>query len=358
MKFLSAKQIAREALPILKDNLVFPTLSYIEYSNEFGRFGDTIQVRKPAVYTAHEFDGSIIKQESAETPVMVTLDKIADVSVEIGSKEMTLSVDDFNAQVLMPAITAIAEKINSDGFDLYKDVPFYCGEEGVTPSGIDVFAKATKTLNKNKAPVFNRSAVWDYEALAKFQTDSAVISAEKCGDTKALREGSIGKILGLNNFMSQAVKVHSKGDATSMTIKAQALDGFVLKIGGTGTLKHGDVLKIGENSYAVSEDVTLTTAGVDVVVTTEIKETINVNTGVAILETHVANLAFHKNAFGFVTRPLEKAHGAESYVINYEGLTLRVTLDYDINSKKQILSVDTLYGFKTLYPELACRVLG
>lgn len=358
MSFLTAKQIARQALPILKENLVFPTLSHIEYSNDFGRFGDTIQVRKPAVYKALEFDGSIVKQDASEKPVLVTLDKIADVSVEIGAKEMALSVDDFNAQVLMPAITAIAEKINQDGFELYKDVPYFCGESGVTPCDIDIFASATKILNKNKAPISNRCAVWDYEALSKLQTVQAVISAEKCGDTKALREGSIGKILGLNNYMSQAIKNHTSGSATDVSVVNTIDYGNILELSGTGDLVYGDILVIEGNSYSVFEDVTLSSDGVYVTLTTEISSEITKGTSVSLVESHIANLAFNKNAFGFVTRPLEQAHGAESYVINYEGLTLRVTMDYDISTKKQILSVDTLYGFKTLYPELACRVLG
>ncbi|MFI3114548.1 MAG: P22 phage major capsid protein family protein [Clostridia bacterium] len=358
MSFLTAKQIARQALPILKENLVFPTLSHIEYSNDFGRFGDTIQVRKPAVYKASEFSGNIVKQDATETPVLVTLDKIADVSVEIGAKEMALSIEDFNMQVLMPAITAIAEKINQDGFELYKDIPYFCGESGVTPSDIDIFAQATKELNKNKAPISERSAIWDYEALAKLQTVPAVISAEKTGDTKALREGSIGKILGLNNYMSQAVKNHISGTASGISVKNDVISGNVLVLSGTGNLVYGDILVIGENSYCVLEDVELASAGVETMLTSDILEEISASTQVALVENHVANLAFNKNAFGFVTRPLEQAHGAESYVINFEGLTLRVTMDYDIATKKQILSVDTLYGFKTLYPELACRVLG
>lgn len=358
MNFISAKQIARQALPILKENLVFPTLSHIEYSDDFGRFGDTIQVRKPAVYTALEFDGNIVKQDASETPVLVTLDKIADVSVEIGAKEMALSVEDFNTQVLMPAITAIAEKINQDGFDLYKDVPYFCGEAGVTPSDIDAFAMAAKELNRNKAPVADRSAIWDFEALSKLQTIPTVLAAEKSGSTKALRDGSIGRILGLENYMSQAVKTHVSGGATGVTVKSAVTSGNVIKLGGSGELLAGDILVIGTDKYAVTEGAELTTAGVEITVSQDVKTDIANGAEVLVVGDHVANLAFNKNAFGFVTRPLEEAHGAESYVINYEGLTLRVTMDYDIATKKQILSVDTLYGFKTLYPELACRVLG
>ena len=51
--FLTCQEIARAALPLLHDNLVFPALTYKDYSNEFQAKGDTIQVRKPAKFTAN-----------------------------------------------------------------------------------------------------------------------------------------------------------------------------------------------------------------------------------------------------------------------------------------------------------------
>ena len=53
--FLEAKLIARQALPILQNNLVFPALISRDYSDTFQKQGDTIQVERPAVYTAAAF---------------------------------------------------------------------------------------------------------------------------------------------------------------------------------------------------------------------------------------------------------------------------------------------------------------
>jgi hypothetical protein len=50
--------------------------------------------------------------------------------------------------------------------------------------------------------------------------------------------------------------------------------------------------------------------------------------------------------------------GASAYTANFEGISLRVTAGYDITTKKEILSIDTLYGIKAVYPELAVRILG
>lgn len=281
--FLTCQEIARAALPILHDNLVFPALTYRDYSGEFKAKGDTIQVRKPAKFTANQFEGTISAQDANEESVLVKLDKIADVSTVLTSKELTLNIEDFTAQIVQPAMVAIAEKINRDGLALYADIEHSVGTAGTTPSTLADIAAGAKVLNQNKAPLEGRAAVWDAEALAAFQTLDAVVHAEKSGTTVALREGAIGRLLGVDNYMSQAV-----ADAGEYT----------------------------------------------------------------------ANLMFHKNAFAFVNRPLEVAHGVESYVTDFNGLSIRVTMAYDITTKKQTISFDCLYGYKTIYPELAVVVKG
>lgn len=366
--FLSSQEIARAALPVLHNSLVFPALSYNDYSNDFGKRGDTVQIKKPPLYTAEEFGSSINVQDTKEENVLVTLDKIADVSVQLTAKEMALSIEDFTSQVIEPAALAIAEKINTDGLSLYKDIPYYCGKAGETPSDINTFATASKVLNDNKAPVSRRSAVWNSAAMVNFQTLPAVVNAEKAGNTKALREGSIGRIIGLDNYMSQQVCTHEAGTLAStatITVKTAAANGNTIVLspgnGGTlsGTVNKGDLFKIGNKTFVATANANATSSSVTIPVYPAVPATgLSSGTEVIKVSSHAANLAFHKNAFGFVTRPLEIARGAESYVTSFDGITLRVTFAYDIATKKQTMSMDTLYGFKTLYPELAVRVLG
>ncbi len=210
-EFLTAQEIARQALPLLRENLVFPLLAYRDYENSFATFGDTIQVKRPPVYEANEFAGTIVAQEIQEDKVLVSLDKIADVSVEVSAKEMTLNLSSFTEQVIQPAAVAIAEKINQDGFQLYRDIPYTVGTAGTTPDDLADFAAARKELNIQKAPMGQRAAIWDPEADAKFNLIAAIVNAEKSGSSEALREGSIGRIQGLDNYMSQAVQYHEKG---------------------------------------------------------------------------------------------------------------------------------------------------
>ena len=112
-QFLTIKEVARQALPRLIENLVFPNLVYKDYSD--------IQIRKPAKLEAKEFDaakGVEMQDIDDSQTVTVKLDKIATVDVEISALEGALNIDNLNRQLIEPAAVALAQKINSDGLAL------------------------------------------------------------------------------------------------------------------------------------------------------------------------------------------------------------------------------------------------
>lgn len=368
-EFITVKEIARQTLPRLIENLVFPNLIHKDFSNDFvaGK-GATIQVKKPVILTAKEFNESegTSAQDVKEESVDVTLDKLATVDIEFGAIQRATNVDDLNRLFLEPAAVALAEKINSDGLFLYKDIPYTVGTAGTTPSKLSDLANARKMLNTNKVPIAGRVAVWDPEAYANFTTIDAIVNAEKSGSTNALREGSIGRVFGLDNYMSQGVKQHATGITAFDTVKLGAIaeiGATTIQLTGTtltGKLLKGDVLTIAGNNYTVIED----TAGASgnsiasVEIYPALKARGTTSTVVKMIANHTANLAFNPMAFAFVTRPLVAPAGVESYVTSYNGITLRVVRGYDMKYKKEMLSMDVLYGYKTMYPELATRVLG
>ena len=83
--FLTTKNIARQILPELIDNLVMPNLCYRDYSSAFATQGATIRVRKPTVMKANEFVAGqpVQAQDIVEDSVDVTLDKIATSSLSL-----------------------------------------------------------------------------------------------------------------------------------------------------------------------------------------------------------------------------------------------------------------------------------
>ena len=107
--FLTVEMIAKEALLRLRNNLVMRQLVYNDHSSEFASYGDTIQVRKPATFTAVDFVGNsnaIDVEDIVESKVQVKMDKIADVSVEVTSRELTYNIQDFGSQVVEGAVQA------------------------------------------------------------------------------------------------------------------------------------------------------------------------------------------------------------------------------------------------------------
>ena len=70
-------------------------------------------------------------------------------------------------------------------------------------------------------------------------------------------------------------------------------------------------------------------------------------------------LAFHKDAFalGSADLPLPGGVDMAARVADKQlGLSIRLVRAYDINTDRFPTRTDLLYGWTTLYPELACRV--
>jgi len=73
------------------------------------------------------------------------------------------------------------------------------------------------------------------------------------------------------------------------------------------------------------------------------------------------SFAFHRNAIALVTRPLAMpaaGTGALSFVADYKGLAVRVTITYDGAKQGHLVTVDLLCGIKILNTDLGCMLLG
>ncbi len=370
--FITLKTIARKALPRLMDELVFPSLVYKDYSDSFSELGDTVQVRKPVLLTASEFDqaAGVDYQDINESSVDVKLDKLATVDVAAGAIESAVSLGSEEAlerDFIEPAIHALAEKINNDGLMLYRDVPYCVGTAGTPIGTLNDLSLIRKKMNDMRIPSANRVAVLDSEADAALITVPALVNAEKSGDTKALRQGCLGRVFGVDYYMSQAVKKHVSGLSSANGLKLSAAvsagaDSLSLTASSlTGKLVKGDLLLIGSDTYTVTQDsASASSNAISGVKVYPLLKAYAANTSVTPIASHTAGLAFDPSAFAFVTRPLinPNGRGVESYVTSFGGVSLRVTKGYDQKYKKSTYSMDVLYGYRTVYPELAVRILG
>jgi hypothetical protein len=69
------------------------------------------------------------------------------------------------------------------------------------------------------------------------------------------------------------------------------------------------------------------------------------------------SMVYHKDAFTFATADLVMPKGVDWGAREvYDGISLRIVRDYDINNDRLPCRVDILYGYKTLRAQLACRL--
>ena len=73
------------------------------------------------------------------------------------------------------------------------------------------------------------------------------------------------------------------------------------------------------------------------------------------------NLAFHRDALALVTRPLalpDTRMGVMAGLAQYNGIGMRVLMQYDINAGGTVVNCDILAGVAVLQSGLCVPVLG
>jgi hypothetical protein len=192
------------------------------------------------------------------------------------------------------------------------------------------------------------------------------------GGEDTLRRGSLGQLFGFNVFANQNTPTHTPGvsaDATGAVVGAHAVGVVALAIDGittAGTVKAGDTFSIAGDTqrYAITADKTASAGAVTLDIFPALKVAVSGSEVVTIrLDTHVANLAFHRNAFALATAPLSEMGGALGARIAtvsdpVTNLSLRSRLFYVGDESKVYVALDLLYGYVTLDPNLATRLCG
>ncbi len=349
---LTPQIIANEALMVLESQLAMANLVHRDYSDEFVQVGDTITVRKPAKFVAKNFVGTVSEQEITEGSVPVKMDRYRDVTVKITSKQLTLDIKDFSEQVVVPAMSAIAQAVDGDLLAVGVEKAGKTATVSATPNITDI-AGVGKALDIAKAPRENRRLVLPPTTLYKYNTLDNF--AKQCykGDSQALKDSEIGKVYTCETYMSQncpenqsdtagtvtAYKVAGTADATQFTVSGGSP--------ATGTIKKGDQFIVAGYLYTVVEEVTLASGAGTVKVDQNIPATIEATSVKVINKAHA--LGFHRNGLALVTRNLELPMGAaKAYIASANGIAVRVVMDYDANTKTDTISFDIIYGIKDL----------
>ena len=338
-------------------------------------------------------DGAtLVKQDTAEQSTTLTVSSQKHVGINFTTAELTLSLDDFSQRILSPAMSVLAARMESDALgmalDVYNAVPNIAAAITMNKA-----LGARKLLVDNLAPGSDRTMVLNtqdnldlVDSLKGLFQDSAEIS-------KQYREGIVGRTAGFGTIYENTL-LGSQATGTAASVTGYTVNGAVTANGsstvavatGTTTFAKGDVFTVagcnrvhpetkldtgnlqqfvvtaayagGAGSVSFSPAISTTTGRQNVTAA-------GIPNGAALVKLGGASvvyrpsLAFHKDAFTFATADLLMPEGVDfSARETFEGLSMRVVRQYDINSDSLPCRIDVLYGFKTLRAQLAARILS
>jgi len=283
----------------------------------------------------------------------------------------------YNAQI-PEHIKALAQGVNSYVFSLYTGFYGLVGTPGVTPFATDTTAatQARKLLNKQLAPMDPRYIILNPDAEASALEQVKLSGFQNTGSQSAIIQGQIGQRYGMTWLMDQQVPTHpsvamTAGAATAngvQAINAGSIDG-----GRTGTLSIakatnatnlivGDILTIAGQTqqYVVTAAVTLAVGNTTVNIAPALQVATAGGEAITLAAAHVVNLAIHRDAIAFASRPLQKTsqNTVEMMSIPDPVTGLNLRLELVRQNKQWFYDFDILYGASVARAELGVRIAG
>ena len=389
---LTPTAVTREALRVLHQKLNFVGSIKRDYDASFAKegakIGDSLKIRLPNQYTVRT-GATLSAQDTTETSTTLQVATQKGVDLNFTSVDLTLSLDDFSGRILDPAMSVLAANIEADALSMALDVYQVVNNVGSAIT-LNKALTARKVLVDALAPGDARTLLLNtqdnldlVDALKGLFQDSNEIA-------KQYREGKVGRTAGFGdiyeNTLLASQATGTAASATTYTVNGATQVGAAITIQtGATTFKKGDVVTFAGCDRCHPESkadtgvlqqfvVTADYAGgggnlaiSPAIVTSGGRQNVTASptNGGAVVKVGGASavykpsLAYHKDAFAFATADLVMPGGVDFAAREVmDGVSMRIVRQYDINNDKFPARLDVLFGFKTIRPELACRILS
>lgn len=373
--------ILARGLQTLRANCWMPRLMNMDFSNVPAGEGDTVNVWIGSALTPSAVSPTaapVTPQDSKPVKVPIPLDQWRKNGFFMTDKEVGEIGRGLRVKQADEAIKGLAEELNAYAFSKYVKAYGYVGTAGTTPFATDTTAatQASKILNKQRAWKSDRRMVLDTEAEALATELAKLTSAERVGDKREITEGAIGRKLGFDWFMDQQIPTHTSTPLTAGAATANGVNAIgagstdngrtgtvsIAKATNTSPLVAGDIISFAGDAqtYVVLTGVTLAVGNTTVSIAPALQKATAGGEAVTLRASHTVNLAFHKDAFAFASRPLqtlsENSESMISIADPVSGVVLR--LEQIRQNKQTYMEFDILYGCELVRPELCVRVAG
>jgi len=356
------------------------------FANSGAKIGSTLRIRKPVQFTVSTTP-ALSLQNVVETSVSLAITNQYHVDFTFSSAELTLSIDDFSARYIEPAMAVLAAKLEATALDVWwKAVWNQVGTAGAAMPFKTVL-QARKLMLDNLTP---QSKQWLLRINTQDNVDMVDALKGLFHSTTEIRTQYTDGVMGMSGGFEWAENTHlttqTRGAEAGYLVSPASQTGSTLAvITGTGVGNAGDVFTItGVNrvhpetkvNTGVLQQFVLTAnyaggAGnmsiAPAIVTSGPTQNVSAspanNAPITFANTaSVAtglSLAFHPDAFTFATADLVMPSGVDmaSRIVK-DGISMRAVRQYSIADDTLPIRIDVLFGMASIRPELACRLVA
>jgi len=404
--------IAKRMLARLQNKLPMTANANKDFQSELAdsqkRAGGIINITKPPLFNVRS--GEIMDIQDTIVPAVSTNLNMFGVDVSASQLDLQISYDAVQNGmidgVLDGAASALAAKIEADGFALALKVANVVGTPGTTITNPNILATAGAQITSNGGTICGRNRV---ALLNSFQNASFAGGTQAFFNpvktvSDAYADGFLGQGYGFDCYDEPVAGTFTAGTygGTPLTNGANQSGNTLVTDGWTVTttsLNVGDTFTIagmfnrnpqtGLSTGALKNFVvavktvtdgsgnsTITLGEDGIILSGPRQNVINASGGntfadnLAITVTSGASgtvskqsLVYDKNAFTFAMVPLAKVPsnmGVMSTVVNdkMSGLSISMKEGYDITNNQRVVRFDVLYAWLETYPQIAARILG
>lgn len=390
---LTPTKILMESQRILHQKANFIMSTTRSYDEEFGRrgakVGNSIQIRKPNEYTVRT-GRAINVQDQDEESVTLTVSTQKGVDMYFTSAELTMDIDRFSERYIEPAVTRLVSNIESDYItNIYKDIYQQADNVGAALTMAKLLL-AKKRLTDALCPSDGRNLSMNTQASADIVDALKGLFQDSTQIAKQYREGMLGQTAGFgqifeNTHWPEHTSGTENGASTTLVVNGADQTGSSVTVtnGSSKTLKAGDIVTFaGCNrvhpeskadtgalmQFVVTADVATNGTSISIspsIVVSGAKQNVSASPTDTGAVTKVGgasavydiSMAYHKEAFAFATADLEMPDGVDMAARKtVDGISMRLVRQYDVRDDTFPMRLDILYGYKTIRPELACRL--
>jgi hypothetical protein len=358
--------IAAESLSHMEDALVLSNLVSRDKTSDFNTkpngyaVGDTVRIKQYGDFTVNDFTPGtpITIQDIRASQRDFTIERHLDVSIELNAKELALNFDGFSDEVLKPALYRLAVEIDEhvgtkvlEGTGLYRSDDMYA-------TAADM-ALSRKAANNQQLDVQGRFCLvndtLEAELLGATYFNQYNARGEE-GQT-VFQEAKLGRAMGMNFYASLQLPVdaHTPGSGVGVTNNTGTTNLIGLSVlttdSSTGQFEPGDRIVVAGVRRPLVVSTQLAATGTSILLTEPIDQIIPDGAAITTIGSggaagNYVGSILDSNAIALAMPLLDKPSNAISSVVSSNGFSLRLVQAYDIQLKKEVLSIDCLLGAK------------